>query len=331
MRRPSPRRALAPLVLATLALPTVAHAYGEPDAAGRPSRRERILLVLTNQIRQAPHEWPGWNTALAPADALPTLAGLPSLHQSARFHAEDLAQTGTFAHESSDGTPFGQRVSRYFQGAAGENIYKASWESPVDAMTGWMNSDGHRANILKPDWTWLGTGYAFGSGAHHWVQNFGRSAMAERPRIPAAAGREIESLEGPQLELRANWSAEGVAATSVSAELDGRCVPLARASGAPDNSTWLATTERPDRCSPLVFVAAGEDGESVRYPSRGAFRIGPGCDAEWAEAAPEPICGGAPVVIDAERGCAATGQLGRGGALSGLALLGLAVLRRRRR
>lgn len=58
----------------------------------------------------------------------------------------------------------------------GENI-AAGYGSPEEAVIGWMNSPGHRANILNPDYTELGVGYAYlpnDDYGHYWVQMFRR-------------------------------------------------------------------------------------------------------------------------------------------------------------
>ena len=56
--------------------------------------------------------------------------------------------------------------------AAGENIAKGQ-KSAQSVMNGWMNSSGHRANILKSNYTQLGVGYALDSnGNTYWVQMF---------------------------------------------------------------------------------------------------------------------------------------------------------------
>ncbi len=148
------------LLLAAALLPGRAFAYGEPDEDGVPDSHERLLHVLTNQIRQAPHDWPGWDTSLATGEPRPPLAHQVGLGSAARFHADDMKAHGCFQHESCDGTSFESRVSRYFSGgAAGENIYTSFGDkSARTGMTAWMNSEGHRTNILRPEWTHLGTG-----------------------------------------------------------------------------------------------------------------------------------------------------------------------------
>lgn len=58
---------------------------------------------------------------------------------------------------------------------AGENIASGQW-SPEDAMDSWMNSSGHRANILDSDYRSVGIGCVNVSGTYYWVQCFGAGA-----------------------------------------------------------------------------------------------------------------------------------------------------------
>ncbi len=63
----------------------------------------------------------------------------------------------------------------YIWSGAAENI-AAGQSTPEAVMKGWMNSAGHKANILNCGLTELGVGYAAGSGAdygQYWVQDFG--------------------------------------------------------------------------------------------------------------------------------------------------------------
>ena len=58
----------------------------------------------------------------------------------------------------------------------GENIAAGS-ATPETVVKQWMNSPGHRANILNSDYEELGVGYAYKSGSeygHYWVQMFRR-------------------------------------------------------------------------------------------------------------------------------------------------------------
>jgi uncharacterized protein YkwD len=53
--------------------------------------------------------------------------------------------------------------------SAGENIAKG-YRTPQAVVDGWMNSPGHRANILNGSYTHIGVGYV--SGGNHWTQMF---------------------------------------------------------------------------------------------------------------------------------------------------------------
>jgi uncharacterized protein YkwD len=56
--------------------------------------------------------------------------------------------------------------------AAGENI-AAGQKTAEEVMDGWMNSEGHRANILNPDFTHIGIGYVQGGDyGTYWTQLF---------------------------------------------------------------------------------------------------------------------------------------------------------------
>ena len=79
----------------------------------------------------------------------------------ARAHSEDMARKNYFDHNSLDGTTFSERLTRagvIWRNAA-ENI-AAGYTTPEDVVIGWMNSDGHRKNILG-SYTHLGVGYAY--------------------------------------------------------------------------------------------------------------------------------------------------------------------------
>lgn len=97
------------------------------------------------------------------------------LNKVAVVKAKDMAENGYFSHESPTyGSPFEMMrsfgVTQYR--TAGENI-AAGQRSPEDVMNSWMNSSGHRANILNTSYTNLGVGYyEGGSYGTYWVQEF---------------------------------------------------------------------------------------------------------------------------------------------------------------
>ncbi|MGF1648000.1 MAG: CAP domain-containing protein [Kineosporiaceae bacterium] len=96
------------------------------------------------------------------------------LTAAAQGHAEDMAANGYFSHDSKDGrSPFDRMGDAgYDYRAAGENIARGQ-PDPQAVMAAWMDSPGHRENILNCSFEDLGVGYVEGSGGPWWVQNFG--------------------------------------------------------------------------------------------------------------------------------------------------------------
>lgn len=92
----------------------------------------------------------------------------------ANTKAKDMANNNYFSHQSPTyGSPF-EMLQRYgiTYSSAGENI-AAGQRSAQAVMNDWMNSSGHRANILNRDYTELGVGYATGgSYGTYWCQEF---------------------------------------------------------------------------------------------------------------------------------------------------------------
>ncbi|WP_103534983.1 CAP domain-containing protein [Streptomyces sp. SM11] len=101
---------------------------------------------------------------------LATSAPLTTLAQN---FSEDMAARGFFDHTDPDGdTPWDRAAQAGVQGLAAENIARGQADAQA-VMTAWMNSEGHRANILNCDYKTIGIGVHEGSGGPWWVQNFG--------------------------------------------------------------------------------------------------------------------------------------------------------------
>ena len=107
-------------------------------------------------------------------------AGLPALKVNTKLagvaekKAEDLRDKNYFAHQSPTyGSPFDMmKQFGISYSSAGENIAKGQ-KTPADVMNGWMNSPGHKANILNSSYTEIGVGYVTDSnGTTYWVQHF---------------------------------------------------------------------------------------------------------------------------------------------------------------
>ncbi|WP_262060463.1 CAP domain-containing protein [Streptomyces sp. STR69] len=106
---------------------------------------------------------------------LPPLAVDPLLAAAAQAHSTDMVARAFYSHTSPDGSQPWDRAAAAGsrRRTIGENI-ACGQRSPAEVVEGWMNSPGHRANILKPDFTHIGIGFAGGGQmGTYWTQLFG--------------------------------------------------------------------------------------------------------------------------------------------------------------
>ncbi|MFD7433872.1 CAP domain-containing protein [Streptomyces sp. NPDC059861] len=106
---------------------------------------------------------------------LPSLAQGPALTRAAQAHSDDMVARDFYSHTAPDGSRPWDRAAAAgsTRRSIGENI-ACGQRSPTEVVTGWMNSPGHRANILKPDFTHIGIGFAGGGrSGTYWTQLFG--------------------------------------------------------------------------------------------------------------------------------------------------------------
>ena len=164
-----------------LSLPAATSGAGEAPRLDIPP----TVGALAPAVRLTPPK------AVAPAPASPTravfdlvnaeraMAGLAPFIADARLdlaaqrHSEDQAAHSTMTHIGSDGSNMGQRIERagFPWRRAAENVAFGQ-RTPAEVVAAWMNSAGHRNNILSVN-THLGVGLAYSaSGAPYWTQNF---------------------------------------------------------------------------------------------------------------------------------------------------------------
>jgi len=107
------------------------------------------------------------------------------LYQCAKAHSNDMCDRGFFSHVNPEGEGPSDRARTGHAGSytfpsivpnpylwgIGENI-AWGYRTAEEVMIGWMNSPGHRANILNPDYTHIGVGQCDGCKTH-WTQTFG--------------------------------------------------------------------------------------------------------------------------------------------------------------
>ncbi|TDC68078.1 hypothetical protein E1200_12765 [Actinomadura sp. GC306] len=97
----------------------------------------------------------------------------PLLTRAAQAHSADMKRRGFFDHTNPDGKDPGDRITAtgYRWSTYGENIAKGQ-PTAASVMKAWMNSPGHRANILNCRFAEIGVGLVT-SGGPYWTQNFG--------------------------------------------------------------------------------------------------------------------------------------------------------------
>jgi uncharacterized protein YkwD len=119
-------------------------------------RSETSLPTLNHEVLAAVNNFRA-------AHGLARLRESRALDRSARQHSLEMGKDGYFAHTSADGTAFWKRIRRYYPArnyaywSVGENLL---WSSPSvsasGAMTMWIASPEHLANLLTPRWRELG-------------------------------------------------------------------------------------------------------------------------------------------------------------------------------
>ncbi len=160
---PSPTATL-PAPTATSQPPTAA-----PTQTPKPSCPQtnaefeaRVIALINNERAKA---------------GLPALNSQSQLTAAAELHSADMACNNYFSHTGRDGSNFSDRARRqgYNMSYGGENI-AAGYGSPEDVVKGWMNSPGHRANILGENYVDVGVGYAYSASSSYgsyWTAVFG--------------------------------------------------------------------------------------------------------------------------------------------------------------
>ncbi len=120
-------------------------------------------------------------------EGLPALIWYDDLMDAAQFKSEEMSELNYFTHDSPVYGSFSGIIDLYISGytAAGENIAKGQ-QTPESVMNSWMNSSGHKANILNSNFTHIGIGYADG----YWTQQFVRSNY-----VPTTEGEDTTTEE----------------------------------------------------------------------------------------------------------------------------------------
>ncbi len=139
------------------AAPAPKPAAPAPAPAGEPSQFVQQVINLTNAERSK--------------QGLPALKADTQLNNVAQKKSVDMQQNNYFSHTSPTyGSPFDMmRDFGVTYKSAGENIAQGQ-RTPQEVVTAWMNSEGHRKNILSGNFTHIGVG--FEQTGNHWTQMF---------------------------------------------------------------------------------------------------------------------------------------------------------------
>lgn len=127
----------------------------DPAPTGCAGPEEQEVIELTNGERGSP------------------LTCDEDMARAARKHSQDMCDQGYFSHTSRDGrSPF-QRMEDegVSYRTAGENIAMGQ-RTPADVHRAWMNSSGHRRNIVNTSYGRIGVGYVDCGGTPYWTQVF---------------------------------------------------------------------------------------------------------------------------------------------------------------
>ncbi len=134
---------------------------------------EKRTLDLHNQTRAS--------------NGLPAFCVQPKLTTAARAHSQEMLEKDYFSHNSYNGETFGARLKRFGYTSSGYSYYtvgeniswgSGSYGSPDSIFKGWMNSTGHKANILNKNFRQIGIGastgtYKSSAGATMYTVDFG--------------------------------------------------------------------------------------------------------------------------------------------------------------
>lgn len=133
------------------------------------------------------------------------------LTQAARSHSQEMIDQGYFSHNSYNGESYSARLESFGYSSyekVGENIAwgSGSLASPENIFQGWMESSGHRENILDPDYREVGIGTATGecegySDCTMYTADFGvrqSSAPEEGANLPQETNTPQEEANTPQ-------------------------------------------------------------------------------------------------------------------------------------
>lgn len=208
--------------------------WKRPAAGGAAALLSLALLALPAQaLTVSAEEWEVLdrvNQARGEAGLEP-LSVFEGIQQAAGTRASELVQEYRSDHTRPDGASCFTALREYSLSyrTAGENI-AAGYRSPAEVVEGWMNSPGHRSNILSADFTHLGVGYDRGNALYDtvWEQMFlgGGCSFSElrvEPAYRTAGPGEMPDPETLEGTVYVRCSVHGLCALPLSGSM---CTPV---------------------------------------------------------------------------------------------------------
>lgn len=172
--------ALASLVPTSVAVASSGSAGGDMRPATRILNQKSVDEVPTTVAAPSVQLVAELEAVLAETNAQRVANGLAPftlearLTQAAQGHSEDQAAMRLLTHTGSDGSTPGDRITRsgYVWRTWAENA-AAGYRDGTAVVIAWMNSAGHRANLMNPQLTEIGLGLAYtADGYPYWTQAF---------------------------------------------------------------------------------------------------------------------------------------------------------------
>jgi hypothetical protein len=254
---------------------TVAWAGQGDPVDGQPSWEERSYHLWSNAVRGRPdaflkdYQEGGceFSTFTVQEQAGVGRMGLSvPLSRVALAHSEDLDATGTWSHESSDGTSMVARIqAAYGEGKPfAENLARGFDSARAAVAQGWMCSPGHRKNLMDPRWDEVGHGVV-GRLA---TQDLGRGSVAV-PRVPVA----VHEPQQPDGSVAIWVDVAGDLPLSVSVVIDGVALPAREVWRGTTGQTWVVETQGDGRCTPWFVEVLSVNGRA-RWPETGSYGWG---------------------------------------------------------
>lgn len=290
--------------------------YGE-KIDSLPNWQERAIHVVTNACRMAPEAFRdrfiGNSTILLPENYPPVnpLYYNANLSMASHYHAVEMINGCGMAHDCF-GISFSERLRSFYTtpGYIGENI-ASGYPTPQQTVFGWIIEtqsaaqavpdnigDGHRKNIMSPNFKELGCGYTtVGTGRNastYWSQDFGGGTRATNATQVIASATHLFLTAG----FTTFWASVYVTqrpVQSVSVIIENNPYPMNLDLGTAEQGTYAVALPTATQCRHYYFLVLFLDNTTSRYPDGGTLQsYGEGtCKEDYApfgnNALPLPI------------------------------------------